>query len=168
MKVLLYTNFHYNSLNVLRQKFAKYLLFNFSLSKYWENEGKSWKKNYFPYFMCPCTNRIGVFNDFSSLRCKKPRTKQRGACNILCFKYFFNLLLIVFEQNMFSKLVEVLQSKMNNSLLDNSNLLEMLLQSLKSIFFSCFCTGVCRVFSTLNLSHNEILVAIKIAIFNTL
>ena len=49
--------------------------------------------------------------------------------------FFNNLLLIVFVQNMFSKLAEVLQSKMNNSLLGSNNLLEMLPQSLNPIFF---------------------------------
>ena len=43
--------------------------------------------------------------------------------------------MIVFVQNMFSKLAEVLQSKMNNSLLGSNNLLEMLPQSLNPIFF---------------------------------
>ena len=49
--------------------------------------------------------------------------------------FFNNLLLIVFVQNMFSKLAEILQSKMNNSLLGSNNLLEMLPQSLNPIFF---------------------------------
>ena len=43
--------------------------------------------------------------------------------------------MIVFVQNVFSKLAEVLQSKMNNSLLGSNNLLEMLPQSLNPIFF---------------------------------
>ena len=49
--------------------------------------------------------------------------------------FFNNLLLIVFVQNMFSKLAEVLQSKMNNSLLGSNSLLEMLPQNLNPIFF---------------------------------
>ena len=43
--------------------------------------------------------------------------------------------MIVFVQNMFSKLAEVLQSKMNNSLLGSNSLLEMLPQNLNPIFF---------------------------------
>ena len=77
------------------------------------------KTNYFSYFMSSCTNRIVVFNNFFSLIFSQPRDKQNRGRDFLLFKYFLNnLLLTVFMQNTLSKLVELLQYKMNNTLLE--------------------------------------------------
>ena len=72
--------------------------------------------------MSSCTNRIEVFNNFFSLICSQPRDKQNRARDFLLFKYFLNnLLLTVFVQNTLSKLVvELLQYKMNDSLLEKT------------------------------------------------
>ena len=69
--------------------------------------------------MSSCTDRIVVFNNFFSLIFSQPRVKQNRARDFLLFKYFLNnLLLTVFMQNTLSKLVELLQYKMNNTLLE--------------------------------------------------
>ena len=69
-------------------------------SKYWENKGQSWTKNYFSYFMSSCTNRIAVFNNLFALIYSQPRNKQNRARDLLLFKYFLNnLLLTIFMKN---------------------------------------------------------------------
>ena len=51
----------------------------------------------------------------------QPTVQQKRAHEFLCFKYFLNnLLLIVFMQNTLSKLVKLLQQKMNNTLLEKT------------------------------------------------
>ena len=71
------------------------------------------------YFMSSCTNRIEIFNDFFSLICSQPRDKKNRARYVLLFKYFLNnLLLTIFVQMTLSRLVELLQQKMNDSLLE--------------------------------------------------
>ena len=111
IQVLLYIHFYNMSLNVLRSNFLD--ICNLPIShfpKYQENQGQSWAKNYFSYFMCSCTDRIVVFNNFFSLIFSQPRDKQNRARDFLLFKYFLNnLLLTVFMQNTLSKLVELLQ-----------------------------------------------------------
>ena len=68
--------------------------------------------------MGSCTNRIEVFNNFLSLICNQRKDKQNRVHDFLLFKYFLNnLLLTVFMKNMVSKLLELLQYKMNDSLL---------------------------------------------------
>ena len=120
MTVLLYTNFYNISLNVLRATFSNIYNLPFLHSP---NIGKirvkvGPKTDYFFYILSSCTNRIAVFNDFFSLICSQPRDKQSRARDFPLSKYFLNnLLLTVFIQNTLSKLVELLQQKMNNSLL---------------------------------------------------
>ena len=117
MIVLLYTNFYNISLNVLRPTFFNIYNLPFLCSP---NIGKirvkvGPKTDYFSYILSSCTNRIAVFNNFFSLICSQPRDKQNRARDFLLFKYFLNnLLLTVFMQNALSKLVELLQKKMNN------------------------------------------------------
>ena len=118
MKVLLYTYF-YISLNVLRPNFFNMYNLPFSL---FTNIGKirvkfGLKTNYFSTFMSSCTNRIAVFYYFFSLTCSQSRDKQNCDRYFLLFKYFLNnLLLTVFMQKTLSKLVELLQWKLNNLL----------------------------------------------------
>ena len=74
--------------------------------------------------------RPTFFNDFFSLICSQPKDKQNRASDFLLSKYFLNdQLLTVFMQNTLSKLVELLQLKMNNSLLGKTR--------------AQFCTSVC-------------------------
>ena len=120
MTVLSYTIFYNISLNVLRPTFFNIYNLSFlrspNIGKIKVNVGQ--KNNYFFYILSSCTNRIAVFNNFFSLICSQPRDKQNRARDFLLSKYFLNnLLLTVFMQNTLSKLVEPLQSKMNNSLL---------------------------------------------------
>ena len=111
IQVLLYIHFYNMSLNVLRSNFLD--ICNLPIShfpKYQENQSQSWAKNYFSYFMCSCTDRIVVFNNFFSLIFSQPRDKQNRARDVLLFKYFLNnLLLTVFMENTLQKLVELLQ-----------------------------------------------------------
>ena len=70
------------------------------------------KTNYFSYIMSSCTDRIAVFNNFFSLIFSQLRDKQNRARDFLLFKYFLNnLLLIIFMQNMLSKLFEYCNKK---------------------------------------------------------
>ena len=111
-KCLLYTHFYNISLNALRPNFLN--ICNLPISHF-PNIRKirvkvGPKTNYFSYFMSSCTNRIVVFNNFFSLKFSQPRDKQNRAHDFLLFKYFLNnLILTVFMQNTFSKLVELLQ-----------------------------------------------------------
>ena len=120
MTVLLYTYFYNISLNILRPNFFN--IYNLSFLRC-PNIGKTRvkvgpKTNYFSYILSSCTNRIAVFHNFFSLICGQPRDKQNRARDFLISKFFFNnLLLTVFTQNTLSKHVELLQQKMNNSLL---------------------------------------------------
>ena len=58
---------------------------------------------------------------FFSLICSQPRDKQNRARDFFPFKYFLNdQLLTVFIQNTLSKVVELLQQKMNDSLLEKT------------------------------------------------
>ena len=70
--------------------------------------------------MSSCTNRTAVFNNFFALTCSQPREKQNRARDFLLFKYFLNNILTVFMQNALSKLVELLQEKMNDTFLDET------------------------------------------------
>ena len=112
MEVLLYTYFYNMSLNVLRPTFFNIYYLTFLRSS---NIGKirakvGPKTNYFSYFMSSCTNRIADFNNLFALICSHPRDKQKFSRGFLLFKYFLNnLLLTVFIQNTFSKLVVLLQ-----------------------------------------------------------
>ena len=120
MKVLLHICFYNVSLNVLRPIFFNIYNLPFSRSlnigEIWVNVGP--KTNYFSYFMSFCTNRITVFYIFFSRICHQPRDKQNRAHDFLHSKYFLNNpLLTVFMQSTLSRLVELLQQKMNNSLL---------------------------------------------------
>ena len=119
MKVLLYTYFYNISLNVLRTNFFNMYSLRFSL---FTNTGRisvkfGPKTNYFSYLMSSCTNRIAVFYYFFSLTCSQSRDKQNCDRYFLLFKYFLNnLLLTVFMQKTLSKLVKLLQWKLNNLL----------------------------------------------------
>ena len=112
MTVLLYTNFSDISLIVLRPTFFNKYNLSYLRSP---NIGKikvkvGPKTDYFSDILSPCTNRIGVFNNFFSLICSQPWGKQNRARRFLFSKYFLNnLLLTVFMQNTLSKLVELLQ-----------------------------------------------------------
>ena len=123
IKVLWYTHFHNIYLNVLRPTFCNISNLPFS---YFPNTRKFRvkvrpKTNYFSYFMSSCTDRIAVFNKFFSLIFSQPIDKQNRARDFLLFKCFLNnLLLTIFMQNTISKLVEFLQQKMNNSLLEKT------------------------------------------------
>ena len=123
MQVLLYTHFYNISLNVLRPNFLN--ICNLPISHF-PNIRKirvkvGPKTNYFSYFMSSCTDRIVVFNNFFSLIFSQPRNKQNHARDFLLFKYFlYNLLLIVFMQSRPSRLVELLQQKMNNTLIEKT------------------------------------------------
>ena len=121
IQVLLYTHFYNISLNVLRPNFLNICNLPIShfpnIRKIMVNFGP--KMNYFSYFMSSCTDRIVVFNNFFSLIFSQRRVKRNHAGDFLRFKYFLNnLLLTVFMQNTLSKLVELLQYKMNNTLLE--------------------------------------------------
>ena len=137
MAVLLYTYFYNISLNVLRLTFFNIYNLPFLRSP---NIGKikvkvGPKTNYFSYFMSSCTDRIVVFNNFFSLIFSQPRDKQNRARDFLLFKYFLNnLLLTVFMQNTLSKLVELLQEKMNNSLEGKTRA-----QSCAAVCWKCVC-----------------------------
>ena len=130
MAVLLYTYFYKISLNVLRPTFFNIYIWPFlrppNIGKIMVKVGP--KTN---YFMSSCINRIELFNNFFSLICSQPRDKQNRAGDFLLFKYFLNnLLLTVFMQNTLSKLVELLQQKMNDdSLLEKT--------------WARFCAAVC-------------------------
>ena len=112
IKVLLYTHFYNILLNVLRPTFFNISNLPFShftdIRKIRVKVGS--KTNCFSYFMRFCTDRIVVFNNFSSLIFSQPRDKQNCARDFLLFKYFLsNLLLTVFMQNTLSKLVKFMQ-----------------------------------------------------------
>ena len=96
--------------------FLKYLLYlYFELPEYWENEGKVWVKNYFCYLMSSCTSWIVDLSNYSLLKCRKLRHKQKDVPDYLLFKHFLNILLLtvylyikgelnqktIFSQNMF-------------------------------------------------------------------
>ena len=121
--IVLLSTYFYISLNVLGSTFLNIYNLPFLRSP---NIGKirvkvGPKTNYFSYFMSSCTDRIVVFNNFFSLIFSQPRDKQNRARDFLLFKYFLNnLLLTVFMQNTLSKLVELLQYKMNDSLLEKT------------------------------------------------
>ena len=120
MSVLLYSYFYSISLNVLKSTF--FCIYNLPFLRS-PNIGTirvkvGPKTNYFSYFLSSCTNRIAIFNNFFSLICSQPRSKQNRARDFLLFKYFLNdLLLTVFMQNKLSKPVELLHCNMNNTLL---------------------------------------------------
>ena len=123
IKVLLYTHFYNISLNVLRSTFFNICNLPFAhfpnIRKISVKVGP--KTDYFIYFLSSFTDRIVEFNNFFSLIFSQPRDKQNRARDFLFFKYFLNnLLLTVFMQNTLSKLVELLQQKMNNSLLEKT------------------------------------------------
>ena len=112
------TYFYNISLNVLRITFFNIYNIPFLRSpNIGKIRGKVWTKtNYFSYFPSSCTNRIAVLNNCFALICSQPRDKQNRA-RVLLSEYFLNnLLLTVFMQSTLSKLVELLQEKMNNSL----------------------------------------------------
>ena len=137
MTVLLYTYFYNISLNVLRPTFFNICNLPFShfpnIRKIRVKVGP--KTNCFSYFMSSCTDRIVVFNNFFSLIFSQPRDKQNRARDFLLFKYFLNnLLLTVFMQNTLSKLVELLQEKMNNSLEGKTRA-----QSCAAVCWKCVC-----------------------------
>ena len=120
IQVLLYTHFYNISLNVLKPNFFD--IRNLSIShspnirKIRVKVGP--KSNYFSYLMSSCTKTIVIFNNFSSLIFSEASVKQNLARDFLLFKYFLNnLLLTVFMQITISNLVELLQQKMNVSLL---------------------------------------------------
>ena len=112
IQVLLHTHFYKISLNVLRPNFLN--ICNLPISHF-PNIRKirvkvEPKTNYFSNFMSSCTDRIVAFNNFFSLIFSQARDKQNRARDLLLFKYFLNnLILTVFMQNTFSKLVELLQ-----------------------------------------------------------
>ena len=132
MTVLLYTYFFNICLNVLRPTFFNICNLPFLSSP---NIGKTRvkvgpKANYVSYFVSSCINRIAVFNNFFSLICSQSRSKQNGARDLFPFEYFLNnQLFTVFMETTLSKLVDLMQKKMNNSLLDKSR--------------SWFCAAVC-------------------------
>ena len=112
IQVLLYRHFYNISLNLLRPNFFNICnlpISNFpNIKKIRVKVGP--KTNYFSYFMSSCTDRIVIFNYFFSLMFSQPRVKENRARDFLLFNYFLNnLLLTVFMQNTFSKLVELLQ-----------------------------------------------------------
>ena len=128
--MLSYTHF-YISLNVLGSTFLNICNLSFSyfpnIRKIRVNIGP--KTNYFSHFMTPCTDRIVLFNNFLSLIFSQPKDKQNRAHDFLLFKYFLNnLLLTVFMQITLSKLVELLQEKMNNSSIEKAVLCSSLLE----------------------------------------
>ena len=88
IKVLLYTHFYNIFLNVLRPTFFNISNLPFShftdIRKIRVKVGS--KTNCFSYFMRFCTDRIVVFNNFSSLIFSQPRDKQNCARNFLLFK----------------------------------------------------------------------------------
>ena len=142
MTVLLYIYFYNISLNVLRPTFFNVCKLSFLHSP---NIGKirvkvGTKNNYFFYILSSCTNRIAVFRVFFfSLICSQRREKQNRGRNFLLSEYFLNnLLLTVFTQNTLSKLVKLLQQKMNNSLLGKT----------RTRFCAAICQKcVCKVYS---------------------
>ena len=97
---------------------------NAKVSEYPFKQNRSSVKNmtvllYFSYFMSSCTKRIAVSSNVFSLICTQPSDKQNHAHNFFIFKYVLdNPLSTVFMQNALLKLVELLQKRMNNSLLE--------------------------------------------------
>ena len=89
------------------------------LSEYWENEGKNWVKSKLDFLSYELLHeQICVF---FSQKFILPRPKQNSGRIFILFKYFLNdLFLIIFVQNVISKLVKVLPQSLNNSLLEKS------------------------------------------------
>ena len=112
IKVLLYAHSHNISLNVLRPTFFSICNLPFShfpnTKKIRVNVGL--QTNYITYFMSSCTDRIVELNFFFQWIFSQPRDKQNRARDFPLFKYFLNnLLLTIFMQKLFTKLVELLQ-----------------------------------------------------------
>ena len=155
------------SLNALRLAFLNThdLPFSHSLNIEKMRARVGQKNNHALYFMISCTNRGAIFK--ASIF-KKQRI-------FFLSKYFLNnLLLIVFFQNMVSKFVNVLQQKMNKSLLEETqaNLCAPVCQKLCAKFRvdcrSCFCTVAHQMLSNQKSFLSQIPLTIKIATSNTL
>ena len=120
MAVLWCTNFYNISLNVLSQPFSVFGIYHFYALQISVKLGSKLdlKLATFPIFLAPAPTKLQFSMIFFSLIFSQPRDRQNSARDFLLSKYFLNnLLLTVFMQNTLSKLVELLQWKINSSLL---------------------------------------------------
>ena len=120
MTVLSYTIFYNISLNVLRPTFFNIYNLSFLFSP---NIGKIRikvrpKTDNFPIFWAPAPTELLFSMIFFHWHVANQETNKTVPAIYFFPQYFLNnLLLTVFMQNTLSKLIEPLQSKMNNSLL---------------------------------------------------
>ena len=98
--------------------------------------------------MSSCINKIAVFKNLFALICSQPRDKQNRARDFFLFIYFLQLI------SCKKKLVELLQLKMNDSLLEKiygyifvQHLIENGCAKFKVDRLSHLCTGVRQVFN---------------------
>ena len=92
--MLLFTYFHYRSLNLLKPKFLSICYLPPHAVQIFEKWGSklAQKVSIFPTLW---TNRIMILNHISSLKCKKRSHKQKVTHNFPLFKYFLNNLFLI-------------------------------------------------------------------------